>query len=93
MNTKRLLIFLGLGNLAVVGAVLFLFISIQNKNKDIASEQAKIQSVLVQNDQLATMRQTLSATEKDRASLDGYFVNKEKIADFLSYLEALGEDF
>ena len=91
MSTKKIFSLVVFINIFFIIAALFLFVTIRTKNRSISSKQNSIESILKADDQLVVLQSSLEETKKDRAKLETFLVDKETIATFLEYIEALGK--
>ena len=91
MSTKKILNLVIFINLICIGISVFLFLTIQSKNRSIGVMQSSIESILGANDQSVVLKNVLDETKKDRQKIQEFFVDKDSIADFLEYIESLGK--
>lgn len=92
LKTKQLLLIYGLAVLILAGAYGFFLIHIQGKSVNASVFLSQIEQLQNQNNQLSDLNAILKEIRENKNNLDSYFVDGEKIVDFLETVETLGSN-
>ena len=90
-KTQKILITIIILNIVAFFSYFLLFSSIKEKNQQTSLSLNNTELELKKNDRYESVRDILSETESERKIIDSYFVNKEKIVDFIESIEGLGK--
>lgn len=77
-------------NILVAGAYSYAFVKIGQENQRVSDLSASVKSLTEQKENLSLIKKTLSDTASMRGQLDGYFVPKDGVVQFLNSVESLG---
>ena len=73
-----------------LGAYIFFYLHINNKAEAVAETQIRIAQLGKQNSQMQNLEHVIRDTKAGREQIGNYFVDSEKIIEFLETVESLG---
>ena len=79
-------------NLLVASVYSYIFIKIRQKNQHIAALTSSIEALTAQKENLKSIKINFSETASLRNQIDGYFIAKDGVVQFLNSIESLGAD-
>lgn len=77
-------------NVILGGAYYFIYIKIQEKNHGLLQLFSDVQILTEKKEGLANVKEKIIETEDIRTKLDGYFISKDGVVNFLNSIQALG---
>lgn len=91
LKSKKIFIFFIIANLAVLSASVVMFVFILNKEQKFLTLKKQIAEQEMQLNDAESLKNLIKNTKEQQEYLAGLFINKDKITDFLSSIEALSK--
>ncbi|MDP3996585.1 MAG: hypothetical protein Q8P86_02740 [bacterium] len=89
-HSKNIFIFAIVANLAVWGGYYMLFSIVKEKDKNTSALENTISLASEKDAQLLSAQKLLDDTVEDRREVDSHIVAKDKVVEFLEFVESLG---
>jgi len=77
-------------NLILVSAYSYIFIKVGQKNQNIAELTSAIEALTAEKENIKSIKETISETAPLRQQIDGYFIAKDGVVQFLNSIQSLG---
>lgn len=76
----------------IVGAYVYTFVLILDKNRQVSEFSASVQNLTEQKNNLISLKDRAKNTEKERSQIDSYFVSQNGVVAFLNRIQSLAEE-
>lgn len=89
-KTIKIIIFLSILNSIVFGSCFYLFMNINNVDKEVSLRLNQIESEVKKDESLRSIKNLMNDTKEDRGQIERLFVQPNGTVDFIETVELLG---